>query len=103
MEVHNEDGGNQRAYQRSVTMTLYEDAERVDSLKDLVGLVRALLVELEDDVDSWENPTLPSYLEALAAWLEDSPGFFERRNDEMAPGAGWHHFAIALVAAARYE
>ena len=40
--------------------------------EDTIATLRQLLLELEEKPETWENPTLESYLEAMAAWLEDS-------------------------------
>lgn len=39
---------------------------------DAVKTIRGLLEDLQNDPSSWENPTLERYLEAMAAWIEDS-------------------------------
>jgi hypothetical protein len=39
---------------------------------DVVKAVRHLSVQLERNPQSWENPTLDRYLEAMASWREDS-------------------------------
>ncbi|HTI97382.1 MAG TPA: hypothetical protein VL527_00660 [Dongiaceae bacterium] len=39
---------------------------------DAVQAIRHLLTQLENNPNSWENPTLDRYLDSLAAWLEAS-------------------------------
>ena len=39
---------------------------------DAVEAIRNLLVELREEPDTWENPSLDRFLDAMAAWTEDS-------------------------------
>lgn len=50
----------------------------------------------------WENSELHQYLEAFAAWLADSDGYYgsDRR---VPPGNGWEVINDALKAATTYE
>ncbi len=63
---------------------------------DTVQTVRRLLIQLKDDPDSWENPTLDRYLEGMAAWLEDSG----KKNDQPP---SWDLVIQMLEAAKIYE
>jgi hypothetical protein len=38
--------------------------------QDVVDTLNALRADLSANPDSWENPTLERYLEAMAAWLD---------------------------------
>jgi hypothetical protein len=67
------------------------DPELVASRAEFVLFVRALS---EADDGAWENPQTARYLEALAAFVEDSP---------VAPEPTWGDFAKALLAATLYE
>jgi hypothetical protein len=40
--------------------------------EDAVAAIRNLLVDLKENPDDWENPTLERYLDAMAAWVESS-------------------------------
>jgi hypothetical protein len=40
--------------------------------EDAVNAIRQLHRQLIESPESWENPTLDRFLEAMAAWLEDS-------------------------------
>jgi hypothetical protein len=59
-----------------MTVNLHEQVDLVKSKADLVAFVRALLSELDTNGANWENATLPTYLEALAGWIEDSDGYY---------------------------
>jgi hypothetical protein len=68
----------------------------------VLAAIEHLLVDCHDaQVPDWENATLPAYLEALAAWLRDSDGFYANQGREVPDG--WHVMADALQAATIYE
>ena len=48
----------------------------VTSRDELVAFIAALRDEHRADPDGWENNDLSRFLEALAAWVEDSPGYW---------------------------
>ncbi|WP_214325175.1 DUF7660 family protein [Nonomuraea sediminis] len=51
----------------------FDAASAVASREDLARFVEALHGELVNGAD-WENDRLDLFLEALAAWIRDSPG-----------------------------
>ena len=64
--------------------------------EDTVTTIRSLLSELKEKPDSWENPSLERYLDAMAAWLEDSG-----RKSNQPPS--WDLIIDMLKAAKIYE
>jgi hypothetical protein len=70
----------------------------------LAAFVDALAADLEANPAGWENTTLPAFLDALARYLNDLPGW-GRSN---APGldleaAQWRLMAVVLSGASAYE
>ncbi|WP_420822752.1 DUF7660 family protein [Streptomyces atratus] len=53
--------------------------------------------------DAWENNTLATFLEALAAWVDDSPGWYQNFGKDLPAGDDWTFIARALQAAKVYE
>ncbi|GAA3362026.1 hypothetical protein GCM10017744_051090 [Streptomyces antimycoticus] len=78
-------------------------AHRVDSREALVCHILSLRDDLLTRSNQWENPTLESYLEAPAAWIEGSPGWYRGFGQEMPTDGDWKLFARALSAAVVYE
>ncbi|MEM6260432.1 MAG: hypothetical protein AAGI37_19330 [Planctomycetota bacterium] len=65
-----------------------------------------LIFELLDDNDAveWDNDTTYSYLQAMAAWLRDSDGFYRNVGEQFdTNNPSWQLFADMLQAAAVYE
>ncbi|MEU6704619.1 DUF7660 family protein [Streptomyces wuyuanensis] len=73
------------------------------SRQDLAEHIRGLRSELLKRSDQWENVTLESYLEAMAAWIEAAPHWYRNRGEEMPAEAERAYFAQALSAAVVYE
>ncbi|MDX3226723.1 hypothetical protein [Streptomyces sp. ME19-01-6] len=78
-------------------------ANGVDSREALVSHILSLRDDLLERGDEWENPTLERYLEALAAWIKGSPGWYRYFGQEMSADGDWTFFARALSAAVVYE
>jgi hypothetical protein len=80
------------------------EPESVTSRLALADLVYRMLADLENDPDGWENPTLESFLEALATHLESVPGALKNVGSAIDPEApSWQLFALVLTAARVYE
>ncbi|MEW2245918.1 hypothetical protein AB0907_01050 [Streptomyces sp. NPDC006975] len=77
--------------------------DRVASREDLAAFVRSLRRSHAEDGGSWENADLPSFLEALAAWVDDADGWYRNTGRELPPDVDWTFFARALQAATVYE
>ncbi|MEU7389804.1 DUF7660 family protein [Streptomyces tanashiensis] len=83
-------------------MSLTPDSE-VRSRDELVSFVRELHQEYVRKGHEWENPTLDTFLEALAAWMQDSPGWYRNFGKELPDSGDWTFLARALQAATVYE
>jgi hypothetical protein len=78
------------------------DRSRVQTRKEFIDLIFELLDE--NDAVEWKNETAYSYLQALAAWLEDADGFYQNIAETQDPNtASWQVFADAIQAAKNYE
>ena len=84
-------------------MDLCEQLEGVRSREDLVGFIRSLRADLLSRPDEWENPTLERFLDALAVWSEDMPGYYQNRGQEVPEQPSWGVIGKMLMAAKMYE
>lgn len=75
--------------------------EQVHSRHDFVAFVHQLRADLVANPERWENVSLASYLEAVAAWVEDSAG--SMYDEAQLPAASWRWFSHVLLAASTYE
>jgi hypothetical protein len=63
---------------------------------DVFATIEKLCRDLAQNPDSWENPTLERYLEAMGRWLEDS----SKKNPQPP---SWEFIIQMLEAAKIYE
>lgn len=75
---------------------------RIKSRQELIALIFRLLDE-SDEIE-WENESAYSFLQALAAWLNDAHDFYRNIEEARDPNnASWQLFGDALQAAVVYE
>ncbi|GGT79970.1 DUF7660 family protein [Streptomyces lateritius] len=83
-------------------MSLTPDSE-VSSRDELVAFVRELHQDYLRRGNEWENQSLDHFLEALAAWMDASPGWYRNFGKELPEQGDWTFLARALQAATVYE
>jgi hypothetical protein len=74
------------------------DVKGPQSKEEFIAFLAEMRADLKENPDSWENPTLGSFLEAMQAWTSDS-----RYLDHFPSDVIWHAFAALLSAAKVYE
>jgi hypothetical protein len=67
----------------------WEDVDRIRSRADFAEFVRALIADLRDKPEEWENHDLTSYLEAVNAWVEDMDGYFKNIGERTPDQPSW--------------
>lgn len=70
---------------------------------DFLRFMSDLINDLKTNPSSWENSSLPDFLEALARWTEDMDGYYSNTNQQLPQNITWHVFADMLKAASMYE
>ena len=75
----------------------------IESPADVAAFARSLLLDLKEHPERWENADLPSYLEALAAWVEDMDGYYLNQGKPAPHGPSWQVMGDMLAAAGTYE
>ncbi|ROP59943.1 hypothetical protein EDF81_2766 [Enterobacter sp. BIGb0383] len=74
------------------------------STKDeLIKLIYSLVSEIKSNPNKWESNDLPSFLEAMASWMEDMEGFYENMNKPYPDDVNWSVLGDILMAARVYE
>jgi len=86
-----------------VTGVLLNQLENVKTRTEFSEFVLALLKDFRDNQASWENQDLPSFLEAMSAWIEDMDGFYANQGKEIQTDIPWQIFADILFASRVYE
>jgi hypothetical protein len=102
MEIHDEERWNLDSNART-SMSLDQCVETIRSREDFVSFVKSLRASLSTDSNGWENRNLGSYLEAVAAWVEDMDGYYENRGQPVPQQPDWKVLGEILLAATLYE
>lgn len=84
-------------------MTSVRTIDSIATRNDLAEFIRELRVSLSDAPSEWENHDLGSYLEAMAAWLDDMDGYYKNRGEPVPAQPDWKVLAQILAAARVYE
>lgn len=82
---------------------LYTIAKNAKSKDDFVTFLNALLQNLNNNPQEWENTNLSNYLEAMQSWTEDMEGYYINQNLPLPENVHWKVFADILMAARIYE
>lgn len=83
--------------------TLLDKLENIKTKDELSEFVSALQKDFKDNKDDWENQDLPSYLEAMSAWIDDMDGYYANQDKDLPIDLTWKVFADILFAARIYE
>jgi hypothetical protein len=84
-------------------MNLHEQVDDINSREDFASFVRALIQDIRQDPDSWENNTVESFLDGIAAWVVDLDGYYANRGEAVPEQPNWKVFGQILLAAKLYE
>ncbi|MEU1520149.1 hypothetical protein ABZ490_49955 [Streptomyces sp. NPDC005811] len=83
-------------------MPLTPDDE-IHTRDELVAFIRDLHQDYLQRGHDWESHTLDQFLEALAAWIASSDGWYRNFGKEVPANGDWTFIARALSAATVYE
>jgi hypothetical protein len=77
--------------------------DAIQSRQDLADFVRLLAADLDQNRRSWENDDLKSFLETMAAWIDDLDGYYRNAGEPLPEAPTWCLFGQILAAASVYE
>jgi len=89
------------AYEEAKKLT--EIRQKIQSKDDLVSFILILIKFLKEYPEDWENITLESYLDALAAWINDMDGYFHNIGEPVPQQPDWELIGRSLMNASNYE
>jgi hypothetical protein len=84
-------------------MTLAERARAVQTRDDLTAFVAELKADFDANRGDWMNADLTSFLEAMAAWIQDMDGYYQNTGQKLSELPPWRVLADILMAARMYE
>jgi hypothetical protein len=77
--------------------------ENIATREDLVKFVEDLANEASSVSKNWENEDLPSFLMAIAAWIDDMDGIYQNKGERVPSQPSWKTIGEILKAATIYE
>jgi len=75
----------------------------IRSAADLASFIRGMHNDLLAHPEQWENRTLPTYLEALSAYVDDYEGACRNCGNPMPPDEFWATMVRVPSTATIYE
>ena len=77
---------------------------KVTDRQTFIKFLDLLRQDYVNNPDSWENKTLPEFLEALSAYTEDIQGYYDNiKQNVNADQPNWQTFADIFKGATIYE
>ena len=81
-------------------MEAFEFIENIETKEDFIDFLKELQDDYHANLDGWENPDLPRYLEAMEAFLTSST---EQSLVKVDFTPSWKLFAQIMLTASIYE
>lgn len=81
----------------------YSEVKTIQTKKDFVNFLRALKNDYLENLSSWENKDIETFLEAMACWVEDMDGFYINQRLQVPEKPDWKVFADILMGGKLYE
>ena len=77
--------------------------ESIESKEDFILFLCSLAKDSQDDLESWSNRDISSYLSGISSWVEDMDGYFRNMKMEMPTAVDWKLIATMLYVGKIYE
>ena len=80
------------------------NTDKINSREEFIVFAKALYNDYKEHGENWENNTLDTFLERIAAYAEDIDGYYSNKGLKEDPEkASWKLFADILAGATIYE
>lgn len=81
----------------------YSELKEITTKKDFVIFLRALKKDYLENLSSWKNNDIETFLQAMASWVEDMDGFYINQGLPVPEKLDWKVFADILMGGKLYE
>lgn len=81
----------------------YSEIKKIHTRQDFISFVRALKKDYLENLSTWENRDIGSFLEAMASWVEDMDGFYISQGLPVPEKPDWNILADILKGGKLYE
>jgi hypothetical protein len=88
---------------RKIDIEGIKKIKEIKTKQEFVSFANELSESFYDDPESWKNNNIGTYLEALAAWINDMEGYYKNQGLPAPENLEWQLMADMLDAARFYE
>ncbi|MDP1609350.1 MAG: hypothetical protein Q8L98_08585 [Chlamydiales bacterium] len=81
----------------------YSEFEKIQTKEGFTSFLRALKKDYIEDLSSWENRDIETFLGAMVSWVEDMDGFYINQGLPIPEKPNWKVFADILMGGKLYE
>lgn len=81
----------------------YSEVKKIQTRENFISFLRALKKDYTENLSSWENRNIETFLGAMAAWVEDMDGFYINQNLPVPENPDRKVFADILMGGKLYE
>ena len=82
---------------------LESSVQHIKSKEDFLEFLEALNQDFKNNIGTWENKTIDSFIEAMQSWVEDMDGYYINTKQPIPKDLNWKVFADILIASKMYE
>lgn len=84
-------------------MNLPEQIKNIKTREDFTNFLAELQKDFQTNPSTWENKTVDSFLTAMAAWIQDSDGYYQNHGQSIPENINWKAIADMLMGGKMYE
>lgn len=84
-------------------MNINDVIENIKTREDFVAFIYEFIKDYKENPETWENNNIESFLEAMAAVVEDMDGYYINQGLPVPNTPDWKVMAEILMAATLYE
>lgn len=77
--------------------------ENIESREDFIFFLHSLAKDSQDNIESWNNRDISSYLSGISSWAEDMDGYFRNMKMDIPSSVDWKFIATLLYVGKIYE
>lgn len=81
----------------------YSKVKEIRTREDFINFLKDLKKDCLENLSSWENKDIGTFLEAMASWVEDMDGFYINQGLPIPEKPDWKIFSDILMGGKLYE
>lgn len=81
----------------------HSEIKKIIKREDFISFLLSLKKDYSENLSSWGNRDIKSFLQAMASWVEDMDGFYINQGLPIPENVPWRVFADILMGGKVYE